>query len=241
MRKTEPTERELLALGDRIAGHARPRASARLRAELRRSLMTAPVPAPRPALFAFALPALRPVLAASLVIALLFGASGAAAASSLPGDPAFALKRGVEGVELALASDDVARLDVLVTQSDRRLADLQRATATSPGHVPAALDEYVSAAAAVESALATAQATAPSPRRDAALARAAAASDTHLAALESLAARLPDAAQPGIHRAIEAQQGVHGRSGDEGTSPAHPARTPPAAPGRPSSVPTPRR
>lgn len=251
MKKPEPTERELLALGDRIAGHNKVRASSRLRIELRRSLMTAPAPAPRRNPFVFVMPALRPVLAASLALAILVGASGAAAASSLPGDPAFALKRGVEGVELALASDDVARLDVLLTQSDRRLADLHRATATSPAHVPAAIEEYAAAVAAVETALAAAQAAPATSQRDAALARVAAESETHLAALEALAARLPDAAQPGIQRAIEAQQAVHGRSNEapgqvDETAPSpgapaesgRPGRTPP---GRPSAAPSPRR
>src|SRR4029077_9890757 len=99
---------------------ARVTAPVALRRQLRWSMLAAPVNLRREASTWSRLGALRPALAAVLVIALLAAGGGSAAASSLPGDPAFALKRAVEDVQVALAPDDASRLDTLVTQSDRR-------------------------------------------------------------------------------------------------------------------------
>ena len=250
MNRREPSERELIELGEQIAAYGKPRASARLRSEIHRSLLTAPAPRRAPGFRLFAFSALRPVLAAALVVAVLVGASGSAAASSLPGDPAFALKRGLESVEVAFAPDDIARLDALVTQSDRRLLDLQVVLASRLAAVGVAVSEYELAVSRVDASASIVSRGAPTPRRDAALLAAAASSTAHIGVLQSLAARLPEAAQPGIQRAIEAQQRIHGRSGapglnqtppfgspaSESGAPGRPATSPP---GRPSFVPTP--
>ena len=214
----------LLALGDEIARYAKPRASARLRTELRRSLLNAPVAQPRR--FTFSLAPLRPLLATAVVVAILAGTAGVAAASSLPGDPAFALKRAVESIEVALAPDDVARLDALVTQADHRLSDLHTALAARPGAVGAAVEEYALAVARVDAAAEAVASEPRSARRDAALALAGAVSQSHLDILRTLATTVPAPARPGIDRAIDAQQRIHGRS------------TPPA---RPTTSPTPHR
>ncbi len=229
-----PTERELLAFADELARYRRLSAPQALRAELRASLLAAPfVPTSRPAFGRLRAPALRPIVAGTLVLALLVAGGGSAAASSLPGDPAFGLKRAVEEVQVALAPDEVARLDTLLTQSDRRIGELETAASQRPAAVAPATDEYFAAVGRVEAALARVAALPATVARDAAIARVSAVSVAHIAALQALAARLPAAAQHGIQRAIEAQQAVHGRS-DNVPGP----RVPPsAAPGRPSELP----
>ena len=238
---TEPRDRDLEDFARDIARHRRLSAPPALRQGLRASLLAAPgQPAPvRRPLFGVA--ALRPVLAAVIVLALLVAAGGSAAASSLPGDPAFHLKRAVEESQVALATDDVARLDTLVTQSDRRIADLETAIARRPAALNPATDEYLAAVERVDAMLARVLQEPTTPARDAAIARAAAKSAEHVARLQALAGRLPDAAQQGIERAIEVQQAVHGKSNElpgRGGAPIAPTTpTTPSATGRPSTTP----
>lgn len=235
---TRLDERELDAFAEDLARRARVTAPAALRTQLRASLLAAPISSPREPSIWSRLGALRPVAAAVLVIALLAAGGGSAAASSLPGDPAFALKRAVEDVQVALAPDDVARLDTLVVQSDRRLADLETAATARPAAIAPATDEYLAAVARLDRALDAVRAAPASAARDAAIGRAAAASAEHIAMLQTLAARLPEAAQHGIQRAIEAQQAVHGKSGDVPGRPAVPGQ--PALPGQPGQPAAPR-
>jgi hypothetical protein len=178
--------------------------------------------------------AVRPAIAIALVLALLVAGTGAAAASSLPGDPAFGLKRVVEDAQVALSTDDLARLNLLVAISDRRLADLETAVATRPDLTRAASDEYILAVARVDAVLGAALGKPATPARDAAIASASAASADHLAQLQALLGRLPAPAQPGIQRAIDAQQTVHGKAGDAPGRPTSPSGPPASAPGRPS-------
>src|SRR2546427_4947767 len=141
-------ERELLNFAGRLSRHAAVAPRPEFRARLRASLLTAPVAfdPSRPSLFRWSrVSALRPVLAVVVVLALLVAAGGAAAASSLPGDPAFALKRAAEDLQVALAPDEIARLDMLVTQSDRRLVDLETLTTHRSSAVATATDEYLAA------------------------------------------------------------------------------------------------
>lgn len=213
-----PAERELLEFGERLSRYGKVAPRPEFRAELRSSLLAAPValgsPRRAPLGWLRAL-TLRPALAAILVLVLLAAAGGgAAAASSLPGDPAFALKRAVEDVQVTLASDDITRLNTVVTQSDRRLVDLETLVARRSSAVGAGADEYAAAVARVDEAVSRVAALPASSQRDAALARASAASADHLARLQALAARLPGEAQRGIQQAIEVQQRVHGKSTD---------------------------
>src|SRR5205823_3690122 len=68
--------------------------------------------APRPSWFSF--PAiLRPALAAAAILVLVLAGATNAAASSLPGDPLYAVKRTSEDVQLALTFDEVARMQLL--------------------------------------------------------------------------------------------------------------------------------
>lgn len=231
-------ERELGELSDDLRRRGRVTAPLALRSQLRASLLAAPVVPHTPINLWSRLGILRPALAAVLVIALLAAGGGSAAASSLPGDPAFALKRAVEDVQVALAPDDAAKLDTLVTQSDRRLADLQTVAAAHSSAVAPATNEYLAAVARMDSVLTETLTEPATPTRDAAIGRAAAASADHIAMLEALAARLPAAAQGGIARAIAAQQAVHGKSGSapgRSGAPGRPSGS--QAPGRPSDLP----
>jgi hypothetical protein len=209
-------ERELIEFNARLSAryHA-VHAPAGFRRQLRGSLLAAPVAfaARRPSPFGRL--AVRSAFAPILVLALLAATGGgAAAATSLPGDPAFALKRGVEQVQVALASDEIARLETLVSQAEARLADLETLTVRHSNVVGAGVDEYLAASARVDEEVTRISALPGSARRDAALAKASAASADHIARLESLQTKLPDAAQHGIQRAIEVQQTVHGKSGN---------------------------
>jgi hypothetical protein len=211
-----PNERELLEFGERLSQYAKVSPRPKFRAELRSSLLTAPVafetPRRSPLGWSRVL-ALRPALAAILVLVLLAAAGGgAAAATSLPGDPAFALKRAVEDVQVTLASDDLARLNTLVTQSDSRLADLETLVSRRSAAVGTGTDEYAAAVTRLDAVVSRVAALPASSQRDSALARASAASTDHLARLQALAARLPEAAQRGIQQAIEVQHRVHGKS-----------------------------
>jgi hypothetical protein len=213
---TTPDERDLLEFGERLSRYGKVAPRPEFRSHLRSSLLTAPLAleSPRRSPLGWSrLLALRPALAAILVLVLLAAAGGgAAAATSLPGDPAFTLKRAVEDAQVALASDDVVRLNTLVGQSDRRLVDLETLAARRSAAVGTGTDEYTAAVTRVDAAVNRVAALPASPQRDAALARASAASADHLARLRTLASRLPDAAQRGIQRAIEVQQRVHGKS-----------------------------
>ena len=237
---TTPNERELVEFGERLSRYRKIAPRPEFRAELRSSLLAAPVSFEAPRASRLGSPrllAMRPALAAILVLALLATAGGVAAASSLPGDLAYGLKRAAEEVEVTLASDDVVRLDTLVTQSDRRLADLETLVARRSSAVAFATDEYTAAASRVDDALGRVIGSSASSQRDAALARASAASTDHLARLQALATRLPEAAQRGIQRAIEVQQRVHGKSN---VAPGHseiPIAPTPGRGGPPSGVP----
>jgi len=241
-------ERELMDFAGRLsARYHEVHTPARFRAQLRGSLLAAPVtfavrrPSPIGRL------ALRSALAPILVLALLAATGGgAAAATSLPGDPAFVLKRGVEQVQVALAPDEIARLDTLVAQADSRLADLETLSGRHSNAAGAGVDEYLAASTRVDEEVTRVSGMPASSRRDATLAHASTASADHLARLQALATKLPDAAQHGIQRAIEVQRTVHGKSGNAPgrggslplapTSPAEPVTT--ATPARPTVTPS---
>lgn len=230
----EPNGQDLQELASELARYRRLSAPPALRAQLRASLLAAPVAPTRHPVFGWlSLPALRPVVAIGLVLALLAAGGGSAAASSLPGDPGFGLKRAVEEVQVAFAPNDVARLEARVTQSDRRLGDLETAAAGRPSATAPATDEYRAAIGRVDAALAKILTEPATPARDAAIARASAASADHIAMLQALASRLPAAAQQGIQRAIEAQQAVHGKSGHAPGRSDDPSAAPGSNPGDP--------
>lgn len=200
----------LEAVAREIAGYTRPSAPPALRMRVRASLLASHLVRP-PSRIGGRLANAGPAMAGLLLLALIAVASGSATAASLPGDPAFALKRVVEEMQVAISSGDAARLDALMTQADRRLRDLEAITETRPDALAMALSQYESAIDRVDGALAKTLAQDPGSVRDEAIARVAAERARHIATLHVLAARLPVRARPGIERAIETQQRMQGK------------------------------
>ncbi|MEK7860561.1 MAG: DUF5667 domain-containing protein [Chloroflexota bacterium] len=95
----------------------------------------------------------RPAVAFAAVALLLTTGAGVAAAGSLPGDPAFALKRAAEDVQLALTLDDGAKLRVLAERADHRLAELSKASTERPTAAPTASAAYAEAVAKLTAAV----------------------------------------------------------------------------------------
>lgn len=145
---------------------------------------------------------MRPIAVAAAVVAVLLAGTGVAAAGSLPGDPAFALKRAAEEVELALAFDGDGKVRVLAAQAERRLDELGKA-ASRPEKAPTASAEYEAAVQRLAAALAALRIAEPGTKRDAVEQVVEAARDKHVQVLEDLRERLPENAKPGVDRAIE--------------------------------------
>jgi hypothetical protein len=241
---TEREDPELIRFGAELARSERLHAPDALRTQLRAALLAAPVPA-RAAPIGLRASWLRPALAAFAALAIIAATGGYAAAGSLPGDGAFGLKRAAEEAQTALTPSDAARLEQRVTQSDRRVTELLEVAASRPMALAIATDEYLAAVTRVDEALAFVLNQPQTAERDAAVARANSSSTDHIAVLLSLAQRVPVQAQPGIQRAIDAQNSVKGSSGNgpgrpstpPGTS-GSPAQTAPVPTGRPSQPPT---
>lgn len=188
-----PTFEEILA---RQRGVVAP---ARLRSRLHAELLAAPVAfAPVAARRAW----WRPVMAAALSIAIAVGGAGTAAASSLPGEPAFALKQAVEELQLVLARDDARRASVALEIAERRLAEL-RLLVGDPRRGAAAAAAYAEAVARVGSQAERLRQAPASPERDGALERVNDAGARATEQLHELGDRLPAPSQQGIDRAIE--------------------------------------
>lgn len=227
---SEPTERELQQYAERLAQLRSITAPAALRRDIRGAILAATYVPAKSRDNAWTM-RLRPVLAVLVVFAILAGGAGSAAAGSLPGDAAFGLKRAVEDVQVSLAPSDTARLDLLVAQSGRRLEDLETLVTRNSSALSAGTAEYASALARVAQMLATLSNEPQTSQRDAAIERAQAAIAAHVARLEALAPKLPDAAQQGIQRAIEAGKGI----GPDKDKTDHPSK--PSDPGKPNDVP----
>src|SRR5512135_1529228 len=242
---SEPTERELQQYAERLAQLRSITAPASLRRDIRGAILAAPYVPAKSRDNAWTM-RLRPVLAVLVVFAILAGGAGSAAAGSLPGDAAFGLKRAVEEMQVTLAPSDTARLDLLVAQSGRRLDELEMLVSRGSSAVGVGTDEYTSALARVKQLLATLANEPATSERAAAIARAQANVAAHVARLESLAPKLPDAAQQGIQRAIEAGKGIGPEKTDRPSKPSEPGKPSdvpggaPSSPGRPNEThPTP--
>ena len=146
---------------------------------------------------------LRPAFVFAAIAIFLVGGSGLAAAGSLPGDPAFALKRAAEDVQLALASDENARIEVLATQADHRLAELSTATTERPTAAPTASAAYADAVAKLNVAIEALRGK-PDPgasKADAAREVAERARAKHIVVLDELEGRVPEEARDSIEQA----------------------------------------
>jgi Domain of unknown function (DUF5667) len=215
--------------GNRSPLLQRPVIREQFRKELRGRLMSEAVVvlAPRQGRFSFPL-MLRPALAAAAIFVLVLAGATSAAASSLPGDPLYAMKRATEDVRLALTFDDVARTQLLSELTDRRLQELAEIVKRRPASAPTATQEYADAVNNFANALDDLRAADSADKREAAQALAAAAREKHKAVLDAVKEELPADAQSEVQKVNDDEQ--------ERTSPsASPGRG--GSGGRPSNPP----
>ncbi len=167
----------------------RPVMRRKFRKELRARLMSeaAEVLAPRPQRqWVFAATWLRPALAAAVLAVFVVAGATSAAASSLPGDPLYGLKRAGEDVQLAFTFDDVARMQLLSDLADRRLAELAQIAGERPSSAPTATAEYSDAVDKFADAVDKLRDADSDEKRDAAQAVADAAREKHKVVLDAL-------------------------------------------------------
>ena len=187
----------------------RPEIRREFRKELRARLMSqaADVLAPRPQRqWLFASAWLRPALAAAVLAVFVVAGATSAAASSLPGDPLYGMKRASEDVQLALTFDDVARMQLLSDLTDRRLAELAEIAKERPGSAPTATAEYSDAVDKFADAVDKLRDAESDGKADAAQAVADAAREKHKVVLDAVKDKLPENAQPGVQKVIEKEE-----------------------------------
>ena len=208
------------------------------RKELRGRLMSEAVVAlaPRRSRFSFQL-MLRPALAVMAMLVLVLAGATSAAASSLPGDPLYGLKRATEDVRVALTFDDVARTQLLSDLTDRRLEELAEVAKHRPSSAPTATQEYADAVSNFANALDKLRDADSVDKREAAQALAEAARAKHKAVLDQVKDQLPAEAQPEVQKVNDDEQertspaNDPGRGGGGSTGPSG------ATGGRPSNAP----
>ncbi len=212
----------------------RPVMRQQFRKELRGRLMSEAVAvlAPRPSRFSF--PAmLRPAFAAAAILVLVLAGATSAAASSLPGDPLYALKRAGEDVRVALTFDDVARTRLLSELTDRRLEELAAVAKNRPDAAPTATQEYADAVNNFANALDKLHDADSEEKRNAAQALAEAARAKHKAVLDDVKDQLPAGAQSDVQKVNDDEQertspstnsgrGGQGGGGQHSNTPARP-------------------
>jgi hypothetical protein len=206
----------------------RPVMRAQFRKELRVRLMSeaAVVLVPRAGRFSY--PAfLRPALAAAAILVLVFAGATSAAASSLPGDPLYSVKRIGEDVRLALTFDDVARTRLLSELTDRRLEELAEIAKNRPASAPTATQEYADAVNDFANALDVLRGADSEEKRNAAQALAEAARAKHKAVLDAVKEQLPAEAQPDVQKVNDDEQVRTSPANDPGRGEGRPSSTPP--------------
>src|SRR2546426_6920146 len=189
--------------------HEVPVMRGKFRKQLRARLMSqaADVLAPRPQrLSLFASAWLRPALAAAVLAVFVVVGATSAAASSLPGDPLYGVKRASEDVQLALTFDDVARMQLLSDLTDRRLAELAEIAGERPSSAPTATAEYSDAVDKFADAVDKLRDADSDEKRDAAQAVADAAREKHKIVLDAPKERLPENAQPEVQKVIDKEE-----------------------------------
>lgn len=207
----------------------RPVLREQFRKELRGRLMSeaAVVLAPRQRWFSFPM-ILRPALAAAAILVLVLAGATSAAASSLPGDPLYVLKRTSEDVQLALTFDEVARMELLARLADRRLEELAEIAKQRPSSAPTATQEYADAVERFANALDDVRNADGEDKRNAAQALAEAAREKHKAVLDAVKDQLPEVDQSDVQKVIDREQERTSDDGNRGRG---------QGGGRPSSTP----
>ena len=209
-----------------------------LRARLMREAVTALAPRPRGTAWSF----LRPAAGVGLAAVLLIAGAGTAAASSLPGDATFSLKKAFENIQLTLTFDDVKRVELLGQIADRRLAELEEvAERSDESKAPTASEEFAAAVARFRAAVDAIQQAAPADKSDKVQELVDAARGKHEAVLDEVQQKLDNpAANEAIERAKDDEnKNTESENKDEDADPdktARPARTPsPARTARPAN------
>lgn len=180
----------------------------------------------------------RPALALAVVAILIAGGAGTAAASSVAGDPAFALKQVVEDLQVNLTFDDVTRVQLLAQIADHRLTELEQ-VADDARKAPAASQAYADAVERFRAAVNALQQASPADKADKAQDVADTAREKHLPILDRLQDRVPDDAKPALERAVEEQEQDTSEEASDPTRTPRPGRTrePDGTP-RPTAKPT---
>lgn len=184
------------------------------------------------------------VSAGSLAIALVLGSAAIVGSEkALPGEPAYAIKVGLERLDVAIAADPVAETNAWLAVAEHRLEEAVRLGAEVESALPTVLTGYREAMQAARDAAATAPPGEPSELVRAELQRA---ESTHLIVLTELLDEVPPPARAGIRRALDAASTSPTGSGPptwrsddgppfpspEGGPPFHlPRGTPPLPPG----------
>lgn len=207
----------------------RPVMREQFRKELRGRLMSEAVVvlAKRPSRFSFPM-VLRPALATAAALVLVLAGATSAAASSLPGDALYGVKRASEDVRLALTLDVEARTQLLSELTDRRLEELAEIAKRRPSSAPTATQEYADAVERFADSLDDLKNAVSEDKRAAAQALAEAARAKHKAVLDAVKDKLSEDDQTDVQKVIDREQ--------ERTSPSRPDRGAPG--GRPSNLPT---
>jgi Xaa-Pro aminopeptidase len=208
----------------------RPVIREQFRKELRGRLMSEAVVvlAKRPSRFTLPM-ILRPALATVAALVLVVAGATSAAASSLPGEALYGVKRAGEDVRLALTFDAEARTHLLAELTDRRLEELAEIAKRRPASAPTATQEYADAVEAFADAIDDLKAAANEDKRAAAQALAEAARAKHKAVLDAVKERLSGDDQSDVQKVIDRE--------DERTSSDNPGRGDGSGGGRPSNVP----
>ena len=204
-----------------------------LRARLMSEAVTALAPRRRGTAWAF----LRPALAVGLATVVLLGGAGAAAASSLPGDPAFALKRAIEDLQVTLTFDEMQRVQLLAQLADRRVQELQKVAETQrEENAPTAAEEVAQAVARFRAAVDALQQAAPADKSDAVQDLVDAAREKHEAVLDRVQQKIENAkAREAIERAKdEEDRDTHDENAKRGKDPQSTPR--PTRTGRPAET-----
>jgi hypothetical protein len=162
---------------------------------------------------------------------LVLAGATSAAASSLPGDALYGLKRATEDVRLALTFDDVARTQLLSELTDRRLEELAEIAKNRPSSAPTATQEYADAVDRFADALDNLRDADSEDKRAAAQNLAEMARAKHKAVLDAVKDQLPAEAQADVQKVNDDEQertspeNNPGRSGQGG----RPSNAPPKA------------
>jgi len=178
---------------------------------------------------------LRPAMAVGLAAFVLVAGAGTAAAGSLPGDPAFGLKRVFEDLQVTLTFDDVKRVELLGQIADRRLDELQN-VAERDDKAPTASQEFADAVTKFRAAVDAVQSSAPEDKSTAVQNLVDAARDKHEAVLDQVQQKVSnETAKDAIERAKdEENKDTEGEKKDKGNGKAKDNPTKPARPTQPS-------